>query len=76
MVPSTDPFPIEFHTKYVVYINGKKENASIFFSSYLYRMFIEYSKEYTGSNVGVFDFLQIKSPFYNKEVPHGLVMIR
>ena len=29
-------------------------------------MFIEYTEEYTYSNFGVLDFLQIKSPFYNK----------
>ena len=29
-------------------------------------MFIEYSKEYTYSNFGDLDFLQIKSLFYNK----------
>ena len=31
----------------------------------MHRMFIEYSEEYTWSNLGGLDFLQIKSPFYN-----------
>ena len=33
-------------------------------------MFTEYSEEYTQSNFGSLDFLQIKSPFYNKGDVH------
>ena len=42
----------------------KKYTFQIF--SYLHRIFIDYSEEYTYSKFGVLKNLQIKSLFYNK----------
>ena len=59
---------MELHTKHDFLIMQINKKGTNFFGSYLHRMFIEYSKEYTGTlhKFEVLDFLQMKSLFYNK----------
>ena len=47
IAPSTDPFPIELHTKHVFSKNANElKSTLIFFFRYLHKMFIEYFEEY------------------------------